>query len=230
MERDSKGRIKRKYPIKEKFFDIIDTEQKAYFLGFLFADGYNNTDRNSINLGLREDDKEILEKLNVLIQPTKPLQYINQKATRLKGTNTQNQYRLVMCSSYMSKKLDELGCSKSKTHFLKYPTDEVIPKELQHHFIRGYFDGDGHVRKKKREQFSITGNKDFIIGIQNLLIKQLTFKRTKLMVRFPERGTNTVSLISCGVNKAKSFSNWLYKDATIYLKRKKDIFDSYPFN
>ena len=48
--------------INKNFFNKIDTEEKAYFLGFLYADGYNNTDRNSVALSLKEDDKEILEK------------------------------------------------------------------------------------------------------------------------------------------------------------------------
>ena len=73
----SQSELQRKYNIDETFFDVIDTEEKAYFLGFLYADGYNNTDRNSVNLSLKEDDKEILEKLNNLLQPNKPLQFVN---------------------------------------------------------------------------------------------------------------------------------------------------------
>jgi len=46
----SQSELQRKYNIDETFFDVIDTEEKAYFLGFLYADGYNNTDRNSVNL------------------------------------------------------------------------------------------------------------------------------------------------------------------------------------
>ena len=55
--------LKRKYPIVEDFFDVIDTEEKAYILGLLYADGYNNTDRNSVSLGLKETDREVLDKI-----------------------------------------------------------------------------------------------------------------------------------------------------------------------
>ena len=58
----SASELKRKYPINENFFDKIDAEEKAYILGLLYADGYNNTDRNSVNLGLKETDREILIK------------------------------------------------------------------------------------------------------------------------------------------------------------------------
>ena len=76
-EAKSASELKRKYPIQEDFFDVIDTEEKAYVLGLLYADGYNNTDRNSVSLSLKESDKEILEKVTSLIQPTKPLSYLD---------------------------------------------------------------------------------------------------------------------------------------------------------
>lgn len=52
-------------------------KKKAYILGLLYADGYNDTDRNSVSLGLKETDREVLDKITALMQPTKPLQYIN---------------------------------------------------------------------------------------------------------------------------------------------------------
>ena len=73
----TQSELQRKYEVNESFFDVIDTEEKAYFLGFLYADGYNNTDRNSVNLSLKETDKDILIRLNNLIQPDKPLQYVD---------------------------------------------------------------------------------------------------------------------------------------------------------
>ena len=64
VNKKTQSELKRKYPIDETFFDIINTQEKAYTLGLLYADGYNNTDRNSVNLSLKESDKEILEKDN----------------------------------------------------------------------------------------------------------------------------------------------------------------------
>ena len=69
----SQSELQRKYSINENFFDVIDTEEKAYFLGFLYADGCNATNRNAVILSLKEDDRDILEKLNSLLQPQKPL-------------------------------------------------------------------------------------------------------------------------------------------------------------
>ena len=217
----SASELQRKYPIVEDFFDNIDTEEKAYFLGFLYADGYNNTDRNSVNLSLKEDDKEILEILNNLLQPNKPLQYVE-----IKDTNSSNQYRLVIANKHISQKLVELGCVKAKNHTLTFPTEEQVPSCLIRHFVRGYFDGDGSVSGDKQKQFCFVGTMDFLLPLQQILIKELNFSKTKLDRRHKDRDNNIRSLRYCGVNQCITFRDWLYKDATIYLERKKKIFDS----
>jgi len=225
-EAKPQSELQRKYPIVEDFFDEIDTEEKAYILGLLYADGYNNTDRNSVSLGLKETDREVLNKITALIQPSKPLQYVNTSKT--KGfENTQNQYRLVIANKHISERLVELGCGKAKTHNLKFPTEEQVPSHLIRHFIRGYFDGDGSVSGDKQKQFSFVGTIDFLLSLQRILKEELGFSETKLDQRHKDSDNNIRSLRYCGVNQCITFRDWLYKDATIYLKRKKDIFDSY---
>ena len=224
----SPSELKRKYPIQEDFFDKIDTEEKAYVLGLLYADGYNNTDRNSVSLGLKETDKEVLDKITALIQPTKPLQYINMSSQRNKEgfENSQNQCRLMINNKHISQRLVELGCVKAKTHTLTFPTEEQVPSCLIRHFVRGYFDGDGSVSGDKQKQFCFVGTMDFLLPLQQILIKELNFSKTKLDRRHKDRDNNIRSLRYCGVNQCITFRDWLYKDATIYLERKKKIFDS----
>lgn len=225
----SHSELQRKYDIDEAFFDIIDTQEKAYVLGLLYADGYNNTDRNSVNLGLKESDKEILEKITVLIQPTKPLQYVSTSNQRNKTgfENSQNQYRLVIANKHISQRLVELGCSKDKTHNLIFPTEEQVPKHLQRHFIRGYFDGDGSVSKGKKAKIDIVGTICFLNTIQNILSNELDFYEKKLNQRNKSIDNEIRSLQICGIKQCISFRNWLYENATIYLDRKKKIFDNY---
>lgn len=225
----SASELQRKYPIVEDFFDKIDTEEKAYVLGLLYADGYNNTDRNSVSLGLKGTDREILDKITALIQPTKPLQYANTSKTKC-FENTQNQYRLVIANKYISQRLVELGCGKAKTYTLTFPTKEQVPSHLIRHFVRGYFDGDGSVSGDKQKQFCFVGTVDFLLPLQQILIKELNFSKTKLDRRHKDTDNNIRSLRYCGVNQCIIFRDWLYKDAAIYLERKKNIFDNYiPF-
>lgn len=65
----------RKYEIDENYFDIIDSEHKAYTLGFLYADGYNNEKKNIVKISLMEDDIDILKQIREPICPNKPLRY-----------------------------------------------------------------------------------------------------------------------------------------------------------
>lgn len=43
-------------------FDIIDSQEKAYWLGFIIADGYLNVDRRMLRIKLGDKDKNHLEK------------------------------------------------------------------------------------------------------------------------------------------------------------------------
>ena len=206
----SQSELQRKYDINKTFFDKIDTEEKAYFLGFLYADGYNNTDRNSVNLSLKEDDKEILEKLNNLLQPTKPLQYV-----RIKDKNSSNQYRLVIANKHISQRLVELGCGKAKTHNLIFPTEEQVPKHLVRHFIRGYFDGDGWVGEKA---ICIVSTLNFCNSLSEILKEQFNIN-CYIRARHPERN-NTIRMLELNRKSARKFLKWIYKDSNIHLQRK----------
>ncbi len=223
----SASELKRKYPIVEDFFDEINTEEKAYILGLLYADGWNQTERNVIGIGLKESDKEILDKITNLMQPTKPLGYYKKNKLKKGFENSQNEYRLVIANKHISERLVELGCGKAKTHNLVFPTEEQVPKHLQRHFVRGYFDGDGSVSGDKQKQFNLVGTINFLLPLQQILIEELGFSKTKLDQRHKERDNEIRSLRYCGINQCITFRDWLYKDATIYLERKYDIFHSY---
>ena len=223
----SASELKRKYPIQEDFFDKIDTQEKAYILGLLYADGWNQTDRNVVGIGLKESDKEILDKITSLIQPTKPLGYYKKNKLKRGFENSQNEYRLVIANKRISERLVELGCGKAKTHNLTFPTEEQVPSCLIRHFVRGYFDGDGSVSGDKQKQFNLVGTINFLLPLQQILIEELGFSKTKLDQRHKERDNEIRSLRYCGINQCITFRDWLYKDATIYLERKYDIFHSY---
>ena len=220
--------LQRKYPTVEDFFDEINTEEKAYVLGFIYADGCNSIERNAVIINLKETDKDILLKITTLVQKTKPLMYIDtSKQVKKEGyENSKNQYRMVIQNKHISQRLIELGCGKAKTHNLVFPTGTQVPKYLQRHFIRGYFDGDGSISGNKQKQFSITGNEKFLESVQKILINDLYFSKTKLDKRWKDSKDNIKSLRYCGINQCIKFRDWLYKDATIYLERKKELFYS----
>lgn len=226
IEIKKSGLCNRKYIVYEDFFDFIDNEYKAYFLGFLFADGYNNVKDGFIRLTLHEKDKCILEKLNALIQIDRPLGiYTN------KDRNTKY-FMLSIRSRKLSNVLAEMGCVQKKTFFIKFPDETILSKNLRHHFIRGYFDGDGcitgSIPKNKlstQYQFSLVSTEIFLKSIIGILKEELNITVNKLYTRHPERNNPIRSMLIGGNKNCRIIREWLYKDSTIYLDRKKIKFD-----
>lgn len=206
----SQSELRRIYQINETFFDKIDTEEKAYFLGFLYSDGYNNTDTNSVKLSLNEDDVDILIRLNNLVHENKPLWY-----SKIKDNN-RNAWILSMNNKHISKRLVELGCPKAKTFKIKFPTEEQVPTNLISHFIRGMVDGDGWIGKKTGARLIST--LDVCETLSNILKETLNIN-SYIKVANPGSPNNVYEL-SLTNKMARTFLKWLYKDSTIYLERK----------
>lgn len=201
----------RRYPIKEDYFDNIDTQEKAYIMGLLYADGYNDTSRNSVNLSLKESDKQILEDITNIIQPDKPLQFI-----KIKKPNCENQYRLAIANKHISQKISEYGCMKAKTFLIEFP--EWLNKDLTSHFVRGYLDGDGWVGKRT---ISFVGTEQFLDKLAEIFKVELNLSSYKRK-RHKDRKHNIYMLEIHGRKKCAALVDWLYNDARIFLQRKFD--------
>jgi len=131
----------------------------------------------------------------------------------------------------MSYRLNELGVVPNKTFKIIFP--KWLNEELYPHFIRGYFDGDGYVGYNgaaKGFQFSLVGTEDFLLKIQEILIGECGHNKVKLLNRHPERKNNIRELRYCGNINSLKFYNFVYKNATIYLKRKKFKFNKLKKN
>lgn len=133
---------RRIYRPNDHFFDIIDSEIKAYLLGYLYADGYLASD-GRIGIRLQEDDIEILEMIQKYICPSNPIESSNNQNFKRKP-----QHSLRWKSVIMYKRLKELGFCIDKTH-ADSNIFQLIPEEMKKHFLRGYTDGDGSVRAYK---------------------------------------------------------------------------------
>lgn len=205
----SQSEAQRKYEINEFFFDKIDTQEKAYIMGLLYADGYNDTSRNSVNLGLKESDKHILEEINKMIQPSKPLQFV-----KINKQNCENQCRLVIANKHISQKIAEHGCMKAKTFLIEFP--KWLNKDLTSHFVRGYLDGDGWVGKRA---ISFVGTEEFLNKLTEIFKTELNLNTHKRK-RHKDRKHNIYMLEIHGRKKCATLIDWLYNDAKIFLQRK----------
>lgn len=211
----------RKYTLNEKYFDNIDTEPKAYFLGLLYADGCN--DGATIKLQLAEKDRDILEKLKIEIGSNTPLQ--NQKPRLIKFKKDSRSYMqkksyiLKLNSRYLCRRLSEIGCIPKKTFLLEFPLKKHLPINLTRHFIRGYFDGDGslHIPKHKKGcGFTFIGRENFCLKVKQVLENTLNIRLT--FNKYKKHSFWTIQ--SGSIPNIKKILDFFYADATIYLNRK----------
>lgn len=200
-----------KYKLDDDFFNNIDTEFKAYWLGFLFADGYI-TNKNYIGLALNSNDENHLDKFKSCIKT------YNCSANCF--SNTDNKYsRLIFKSEKMAETLQKYGCTKNKSLSLKFPI--CISDDLIKHFIRGYFDGDGSFSySHKNYDFKIVGANEFLKSLIDVL------KLNKINIDYDniyhdKRANDKTFYTSVGNKKTTAdFLKYIYDDSNIYLDRK----------
>jgi hypothetical protein len=134
---------------------IIDTIEKSYTLGFLWADGHlDNKMRLSININ--KSDGEALKDTFVAAFGF----HIYAHKKNVKHPTWQEQ----LCFHKTNKKqfthLTDLSF-KDKSHASQARILGIVPEDLKHYFWRGYFDGDGCVyvrRDAKLGQISISSS------------------------------------------------------------------------
>lgn len=214
----SKGTTKnRKYTFDYDFFEKIDNEKKAYWLGFLMADG-SVSDRGAITLALAEKDYLMLEKLKNAVNGNMPIKHRESKIKK----KTYKICRIVLSSVKMAEDLIKKGCVPRKTFQLKFPSSEDVSRGYIHHFMRGYFDGDGCMGING--QFSIVSNRDFVKEYERILLSFLPTKRIPVKLVPTKNNDQICNIVHGGRKIIKEIYDFLYKDATIYMERKRDNF------
>jgi intein-encoded DNA endonuclease-like protein len=207
----------RKYEINENIFDQINTKEKAYWIGFLYADGsvVKNKTSKKLRLALAAKDISHLEVFSKFIYNVNRVK----KYTAYVDDKPYPAAYVDVFSKYFTNKLCELGCVQNKTHCLEFP--KWITKDLLHHFIRGYFDGDGSISiSNNKACVSFTSNLQFLQSLQKIFDKK--YIHSSLFSVSENKNTSTIS--TGGNKQVERLMTWLYQDATIFLTRKHDIF------
>lgn len=110
--------------------------------------------------------------------------------------------------------MDLHGIMPCKSYDVQFP---FVPKEYLHHFIRGYFDGDGYVNYPTYTVSFVGGSHSFM----NSLIQ--TLQEQNLKPNFINKKTHFRVILS-GRKTIKLFSDWIYEDKELFLQRKYEIF------
>ena len=192
----------------ENVFNIIDFENKAYWLGFLFADGSVDNKRSHVELSLKLSDKGHLEKYKKFLD------------CRLDVKTDNSRCRLTVAHKHFKRTLIKYGCTPRKSLSLKFPAE--IKENLIRHFIRGYFDGDGCITNYDNKSKCYTVSK--VLG---------TYEFLSILITHVNKGTNYNFNSTIREEKSNAF-NWgtyskinttlflhyLYSNSTTYLDRK----------
>lgn len=206
--------------VDETFFKQWSPDM-AYVLGFFAADGSLTINRKRGNKYIEfvSIDYEIIKKIK------RTLKSEHKISSRKRGINHQISYRLQVGSKKIYDDLIDLGFIPNKSLILKFPD---VPTKFLHHFVRGYFDGDGHClfgkyqRKNRLGQTKVvlsgftSGSQNFLEKLQNILKE---YAGTKGGILYFHSGAYRLSYSL--INSRKIY-NFLYDniDQSLYLSRK----------
>ena len=200
------------YKLNERYFEKIDTSNKAYWLGFIASDGYVGEKKGEkvLRLFLSSKDRKHLEKFKKEIKYEGPIY-----DGIIRKSRNYFYSILQICSYQMVQNLIIYGIVSNKTKILRRPN---IDKKYYNHWIRGLFDGDGSVSilKKGHVAGEFFGTKDVMkFVVENIPGTNTISKKKNCFGWYHSFGGNGTS---------RKIYEYLYKDAETFLERKKRIF------
>lgn len=207
-------------------FHVIDTPEKAYVLGLIFSDGnicnYNNS--YHICISQHENEEYLLDIITEMFPFFKKSISTCTPQVRVLSCSKKSLYDDLLYWGVLPQKSNENRFN------LRFPS---IPQELQSHFIRGYFDGDGSVYRQKlgNTKFEIGGTCFYMITD---LIKILYDNGIDVNIRCKHtgEGLRTIDfyvLYASSDKVSKKFAEYIYRDCgDLYMKRKYDKLNYVP--
>ena len=236
------------YKANFNFFDKIDTPQKAYWLGFIWADGYiakrNRSLPNgkmrveyNLKLAIKDSDSGHVQKFLDDIESDYPVHYYK--------TSGFNDYEIFEARAFItnlhmcSKLYEEYGIIPRRYDATNVIS--VIPEKLYRYFILGLFDADGsftcysgHYGDKMNVSFG--GSEQLLRFIESTLVGQGVIDKAKtesgvrsLITRHKGKDGTWRTIAFPGIPQASKILNWLYKDSVIHLDRKYEKYLSVPY-
>jgi hypothetical protein len=210
----------RRYDVNHNYFDNIDNEEKAYWLGFIYADGYirERKSGNSLEIKLSIKDVDHLNKFKKCIESNHLIKESYSKVKYKGGISTSHMVHLAMYSTKLVNSVKSVGIHSRKTFTIGRPNidDDLIP-----HFIRGYFDGDGSFSFNPEKYINKTQIVSASDEFKKFIIDELSKNNIKI---------NLYSEIKLQIqNKMDNlkFYNYIYQNAKIYLNRKKEKYEEF---
>lgn len=202
------------------YFKKIDSVDKAYWLGFICADGNINKLNNKVSLVSK--DLEIIEGFKDCINSGHKISKVETFDKRTNRTYTG--YTIQIGNEIFCNHLIKLGVTSNKTNILKFPD---INEKYYSYFIAGLFDGDGSVswtgKYKNVLRLNLITTKEIIDFMINNIFPQhnIQFKQISHVSK------NKVNVWKMSLySDAHRFLEYIYQDTNFkyYLKRKYNLY------
>lgn len=202
------------------YFDNIGGEGPAYWLGFFAADSASYANGKQVKVQLARTDRDQVQAIADVFGT-----WVRDRATKPdKRTGKVYEYSYTLLSSkHLWESLRALGLPQ-RTGDLTGDILDSIPPHLLRHFVRGYFDGDGHVSiVKGSPRVILCGTRSFLERLEDTLRPLLGFREAAVW----DKGT-FARLQWSGITQIRRLGDWLYEDSTLFLTRKRDAFNQVP--
>ena len=206
----------RDFQIASGAFDDLTREDSAYWLGFLLADGCiakSGGTFRALRLSLQDRDEEYL---------TKFAEFINYRGKIYHSVADGHSRKIIVFNDKpLTSRLIDCGWFDFKRG-IGFDILRLIPAASFHHFIRGYFDGDGCISSQARKhRFKRRWYANIVCKYENMLelMRDLMISHGGPHSEVRKRSA-CYDLRWSNVNRLKAFYEFAYKDATVYLERK----------
>lgn len=148
------------------YFRNIDDKQKAYFLGFMAADGFVSLD-GRVGININAVDREFLEKYTKAVGLDSSYIYENKS---FQSYNENVESNMVCCVFHCKEFIEDLkkyniDCNKSHTDVDLFHN---IPDAYKDSWLSGYIDGDGCIQQDVYS-VSVVGNYKTIMSIKKYI-------------------------------------------------------------
>lgn len=226
-ERGIIAKRKNRYALNEHYFDNINTEQQAYWLGFIMADGCITTS-NYFAFTLAEKDKDMVYQLAKDLQYTGSVYTPDISSSNFHRTNS---YRINFSSKLLCDALRKLNITEHKALREDVP---MLSENLMRHFIRGMFDGDGSVytsistvchNGKRYEYYSVGVNIacSYTIGLRLQSIIEQGIAYTPKLHKHNSKNCWYINILN--KKSIKDFYHFMYSNSSIFILRKRNKYE-----
>lgn len=208
--------------LKENWFETIDNQNKAYYLGLFITDGNVHPILNkstNCNITLSNNDEYLLQTWLQLVESNRQIAHDGRGCAQA-----------VVMSDKMAADLSKYGIVPNKTLNTYLPS---LESDMMPHLIRGLIDGDGSIeakwytpkdgRKRFKHRISLCGTHQLCQQASDFLTTELQLRVQQPIYDYQNKNLSEISFTN--YEDIKKVGDYIYKDAENYMLRKKEKFD-----